>query len=154
MEHLLLKFVHVLGAVVLLGTGTGIVFFMLMAHRTAEPAFIARTARIVVMADVIFTATAVILQPVTGYLLALATGRSLFEPWILLSLALYLGAGVFWLPVVRLQMKLRDLATLAAENGTTLPKEYHRYFRIWFAFGIPGFGFTLAILWLMIAKPF
>lgn len=117
MEYLLLKFVHVLGAVVLLGTGTGIAFFMLMAHRTAEPAFIARTARIVVMADVIFTATAVILQPVTGYLLALATGRSLFEPWIRLSLALYLGAGVFWLPVVRLQMKLRDLATLAAETG-------------------------------------
>lgn len=154
MEYLLLKFVHVLGAVVLLGTGTGIAFFMLMAHRTAEPAFIARTARTVVMADVIFTATAVILQPVTGYLLALATGRSLFEPWILLSLALYLGAGVFWLPVVRLQMKLRDLATLAAETGTPLPDAYHRYFRIWFSFGIPGFGFTLAILWLMIAKPF
>ena len=154
MEYLLLKFVHVLGAVVMLGTGTGIAFFMLMAHRTGEPAFIARTARVVVMADAIFTASAVILQPVTGYLLVLATGRSLLEPWVLLSLAFYLGAGVFWLPVVWIQMKLRDLAAVAAANGTALPAEYHRYFRIWFAFGIPGFGFTMAILWLMIAKPF
>jgi len=153
-EYLLLKFVHVLGAVVMLGTGTGIAFFMLMAHRTGEPAFIARTARVVVMADAIFTASAVILQPVTGYLLVLATGRSLLEPWVLLSLAFYLGAGVFWLPVVWIQMKLRDLAAVAAANGTALPAEYHRYFRIWFAFGIPGFGFTMAILWLMIAKPF
>jgi uncharacterized membrane protein len=153
-EYLLLKYVHVLGAVVLLGTGTGIAFFMLMAHRTAEPAFIARTARVVVMADTIFTATAVILQPITGYLLVVATGRSLTEPWILLSFALYLSAGVFWLPVVWIQMRLRDLSMLAAENGTALPEAYHRYFRVWFAFGIPGFGFTMAILWLMIAKPF
>ncbi len=154
MEYLLLKFVHVLGAVVLLGTGTGIAFFLLIAHRTAEPAFIARTARVVVMADAIFTAIAVILQPITGYLLVVATGRSFAEPWILASLALYIGAGVFWLPVVWIQMKLRDLATLAAENSTTLPIAYHRYFRIWFVLGIPGFGFTITILWLMIAKPF
>jgi uncharacterized membrane protein len=106
------------------------------------------------MADAIFAATAVIIERVTEYVLVLATGRSLAEPWILLSLALYLGAGVFWLPVVWSQMKLRDLATLAGETGTPLPDAYHRYFRIWFAFGIPGFGFTLAILWLMIAKPF
>lgn len=154
MEYLLLKFAHVLGAVVLLGTGTGIAFFMLMAHRTGEPSFIARTTRIVVTADVIFTATAVILQPATGYMLVLATGRSLFDPWILLSLALYLGAGIFWLPVVWIQMKLRDLAARAEADGSALPETYHRYFRVWFAFGIPGFSFTLAILWLMIAKPF
>lgn len=154
MDYLLLKFLHVLGAVVLLGTGTGIAFFMLMAHRSGEPGFIARTARIVVIADAIFTATAAILQPVTGYLLILVTGRSLTEPWLLLSLALYLGAGAFWLPVVWIQMRLRDLAMEAAASGTPLPGGYHRLFRIWLAFGFPGFGFTIAILWLMIAKLF
>jgi uncharacterized membrane protein len=153
-DYLLLKFAHVLGAVVMLGTGTGIAFFMLMAHRSGEPGFIARMARIVVIADAIFTASAVIVQPITGYLLVLATGRSLSEPWILLSLAFYLGAGLFWLPVVWFQMKLRDLAKAASENKAPLPDEYHRYFRLWFAFGFPGFGFTIAILWLMIAKPF
>jgi uncharacterized membrane protein len=153
-EYLILKFLHVLGAVVMLGTGTGIAFFMLMAHRTGAPDFIARTARVVVVADAVFTASAVIIQPVTGYLLVRATSHSLSEPWILLSLAFYLGAGAFWLPVVWIQMKLRDLAGGAAVNGTALPEDYYRYFRIWFAFGIPGFGFTMAILWLMIAKPF
>lgn len=154
MDYLLLKFMHVLGAVVMLGTGTGIAFFMLMAHRSGDAAFIARTAKVVVIADAIFTAFAVVLQPVTGYLLVRATGRALTDPWIMLSLAFYLGAGAFWLPVVRIQMKLRDLATAAADAGTALPSAYHRYFRIWLAFGFPGFGFTIAILWLMIAKPF
>lgn len=153
-DYLLLKFLHVLGAIVLLGTGSGIAFFMLMAHRSGEPDLIAGTARIVVVADAIFTATAVILQPLTGYLLALATDRSLTEPWILLSLALYFAAGFFWLPVVWIQVKLRNLASAASLGGTSLPAEYHRLFRVWLAFGFPGFGFTIAILWLMIAKPF
>ncbi len=153
MDYHLLKFAHVLGAIVLLGTGTGIAFFMFMAHRSQDPHFVAETARVVVIADIIFTATAVILQPLTGYFLVEATGRSLTDRWILISLALYIGAGVFWLPVVWIQTRLRDLARETADRGMPLPDQYHRLFRIWFAFGIPGFGFTAAILWLMIAKP-
>lgn len=152
MEFILLKFLHVLGAIVMLGTGTGIAFFMLMAHRSADAPFIARTAGVVVLADALFTATAVVAQPVTGYLLVRATGRSLADPWIVLSLVLYLGAGAFWLPVVWIQVKLRDLARAATAAGTPLPPAYHRWFRIWFAFGFPGFGFAIAILWLMVAK--
>jgi len=151
-DYLLLKFVHVLGAVVIIGTGTGIAFFMLMAHLSDDAAFIARTAKVAVIADAVFTTSAVVLQPITGYLLVLSTGRSLSESWIMLSVALYLGAGLFWLPVVWIQMKMRNLAAAAAHAGTPLPPTYHRYFRIWFVFGFPGFGFTLAILWLMITK--
>ena len=88
MTYLLLKYLHVLGAIVILGTGTGIAFFMLMAHRSEDAIFIARTASIVVLADVIFTATAVIAQPVTGYLLLDETGATLSERWVLVSLAL------------------------------------------------------------------
>lgn len=153
MIYYLLKFAHVLGAVVILGTGTGIAFFMLMAHRSGNAAFIARTARIVVLADMIFTATAVALQPVTGYLLMRQTGVTFAESWIALSLLLYLVAGAFWLPVVWIQMRLRDLAQAAADSGAALPPAYHRLFRIWFLFGFPGFGSILAILFLMIAKP-
>ncbi len=153
MDYHLLKFAHVLGAIVLLGTGTGIAFFMMMAHRSRDPHFVAETAKVVVIGDMVFTATAVILQPLTGYFLVLATGRSLTDRWVVISLALYIGAGVFWLPVVWIQTRLRDLARAAAEEGAPLPDDYHRLFRIWFAFGIPGFGFTAAILWLMIAKP-
>jgi len=141
------------GATVILGTGSGIAFFMLMAHRSGNAEFIARTAGLVVLADVIFTATAVILQPITGYLLMRQTGVTFAESWIAVSLGLYLVAGVFWLPVVWIQVRMRDLARAAAAEGGILPNGYHRLFRIWFAFGFPGFGAVLAILFLMIAKP-
>ncbi len=151
--YFLIKYLHVLGAVVILGTGSGIAFFMLMAHRSGEAAFVAQTARIVVIADMIFTATAVVAQPVTGYLLLRETGEELWAPWILASLALYVVAGLFWLPVVWMQMRMRDLAAHAAAAGQPLPQAYRRLFRLWFAFGFPGFGAVLAIIWLMIAKP-
>jgi uncharacterized membrane protein len=115
--YLLLKIAHVVGAAVILGTGSGIAFFMLMAHRSGDAAFIGRTARVVVVADLLFTATAVILQPVTGWLLMRQNGFSLSESWIALSLVLYLIAGAFWLPVLWMQVRMRDLALAAAENG-------------------------------------
>ena len=153
MTFLLLKFVHVIGAIVLLGTGAGIAFFMLSAHMSRDVAYIARTAATVVTADFLFTATAVVAQPVSGVLLAREAGLPLGEGWIVWSLALYGIAGAFWLPVVWRQMRMRDLAHGAARDGTQLPQAYFRLFRMWFAFGFPGFGATLAIVWMMIAKP-
>lgn len=145
--------IHVLGAVVILGTGTGIAFFMLMAHLSRDAAFVARTAGVVVQADMLFTATAVAIQPVTGYVLMRELGIAFTEGWIALSLGLYALAGVFWLPVVWIQARMRDLARQAATTGAPLPQRYHRLFRIWFVFGFPGFGSVVAIVWLMIAKP-
>lgn len=153
MSYLLLKFLHVLGAVVILGTGTGIAFFMLMAHLSRDAAFIGRTAGVVVQADMLFTATAVAVQPVTGYLLMRELGIPFTEGWVVLSLGLYALAGAFWLPVVWIQARMRDLAREAAASGAPLPERYHRLFRVWFAFGFPGFGSVLAIVWLMIARP-
>jgi uncharacterized membrane protein len=153
MTYLLLKYVHVIGAAVLLGTGAGIAFFMLLAHRTGEAAIIAAVARIVVIADFVFTATAVVIQPVSGAWLAHEAGYSLGESWILASILLYIVTGHFWLPVVWMQARMRDLARQASDHGKALPAEYHRLFRLWFAFGFPAFAAVLAIYWLMIAKP-
>ncbi len=153
MAELILRWLHVIGATVLLGTGAGIAFFMLMAHRTGDAKFIAQTARVVVIADYVFTATAVVLQPITGIALALIVGWSLGESWIVVSIMLYLVTGAFWLPVVRMQTRMRDMARAAADSGTPLPEAYHRLFRIWIAFGFPAFFAVLAILWLMIARP-
>jgi uncharacterized membrane protein len=153
LDYFFLKYVHVIGAAVLLGTGSGIAFFMLAAHRSGDAGFIARTASIVVLADYLFTASAVIVQPVSGYLLTRVLGIPLNEGWVAASLALYVVAGAFWLPVVWIQTQLRDLAMKAAAGGVPLPGRYHRLFRIWFAFGFPGFGSVLLIMWLMIAKP-
>jgi uncharacterized membrane protein len=153
LTYLALKFLHVIGAAVLLGTGAGIAFFMLLAHRTGDAATVASVARIVVIADFVFTATAVVVQPITGFLLAWIVGYSLLDGWILLSIALYLLTGAFWLPVVWMQMRMRDLAAEAVREAKPLPAQYHRLFRLWFAFGFPAFGAVVAIFWLMIAKP-
>ncbi|MBE1282052.1 MAG: DUF2269 family protein [Rhodobacteraceae bacterium] len=150
---LILRWLHVIGACVLLGTGAGIAFFMLMAHRSSDAQVIAHTAGIVVLADLLFTTTAVVAQPVTGVILAWRLGWSLSEGWVLLSLGLYLVTGAFWLPVVWIQLRLRDLARAAAASGQDLPARYHRLFRIWFACGVPAFVAVLAILWLMLARP-
>ena len=98
-------------------------------------------------------ATAVLAQPVTGYLLLRETGVPLTEGWVAASLGLYLVVGAFWLPVVWMQRRMRDLAAEAAAAGKALPARYHFLFRLWFAFGFPGFGGVLLITWLMIAKP-
>ena len=148
-----LKFLHVIGAAVLLGTGAGIAFFMLMAHLTERPAVVAAVARIVVMADFVFTATAVVAQPITGALLAWTAGYSLGEGWIVLSLLLYVFTGAFWLPVVWMQLRMRDLAVAAERDGRELPGAYRTLFRVWFAFGFPAFAAVLAIFWLMIGRP-
>jgi uncharacterized membrane protein len=153
MTYLLLKLAHVIGACVLLGTGAGIAFFMLLAHLTGNAVVIAGVARIVVIADFLFTATAVVAQPVTGLMLVRSVGYSLGDFWVFWSIVLYLVTGAFWLPVVFMQMRLRDLAAEAARTGSPLPESYHRLFWWWFAFGVPAFGAVLAIVWLMIARP-
>ena len=153
MVYFVLKFVHVIGAAVLLGTSIGIAFFMLIAHLRGNPAVIAGVARIVVLADFVFTATAVVVQPITGVLLSRNVGYSLGEDWIVLSIVLYGVTGAFWLPVVWMQMRMRDLAQAAVSAGAPLPRAYHRLFRWWFAFGLPAFTAVIVIFWLMIAKP-
>ncbi len=149
----LLRWLHVIGAAVLLGTGAGIAFFMLMAHRTGDAKVVAHTAGVVVIADFVFTATAVIAQPVTGLALAHLAGWPVLSGWVALSLALYVLTGLCWLPVVAIQLRLRDLARKAAAEAGPLPAEYHALFRRWFALGIPAFAAVLAIVWLMVAKP-
>ena len=150
---LVLKLVHLLGAAVLFGTGLGIAFFMYMAHRTGDAATIATTARTVVIADAMFTLNAVIAQPVSGAALTLSIGYSIWEPWIVLSLVLYVGVGLCWLPVLAIQLRLRELAAAAARAGTPLPPDYERLFRIWFTLGVPAFLGVIIIFALMIFRP-
>ena len=144
---------HVIGSTVLFGTGIGNAFFMVMAHRIRDPKIVAHVASTVVVADMIFTATAVIAQPITGAWLAHAIGWSLWEGWIALSLVLYVVTGLFWLPVVYIQMRMRDLARAAVTSGTPLPAHYFSLYRVWFAFGFPAFISVVGIFWLMLTKP-
>ena len=153
MTYDILLFLHVIGAKVVLGTGAGVAFFMVISNRSNDARLIAHVAGIVVLADSVFTATAALFQPITGYLLAREVGWSILQGWVAWALALYVFVGLFWLPVVWMQIRKRNLAIAARDARAPLPEQYHRLYRWWFAFGFPAFAAVLAILWLMLTKP-
>jgi uncharacterized membrane protein len=127
---------------------------MFMANRTGHAGVIAVVARFVVIADLAFTAAAAIVQPVSGFALAWLIGLSPFdESWIVLSLLLYVMVGLCWLPVVFIQIRMRQLAHEAAVDAKPLPAQYHRLFRIWFWLGWPAFAGVLFIFALMTWQP-
>jgi uncharacterized membrane protein len=153
-EHLLLiKWLHVAGAAILLGSGLAIAFHLWIAMRGRNAAEIAAAARVTVLADFVFTLPAVVLQPLTGIALAAAMGYPLDSRWIVASFALYLVAGGCWIPVVFIQLKVRALAAKSAHEGTELGPEFQRLARRWFLLGWPAFIAVGAIFWLMIARP-
>ncbi len=153
MTYLLLKYLHVLSATILFGTGIGSAFYFLCACISRDAKLIGRVASWVVRADWMFTATTVVLQPLTGWLLMRTASLPVETYWILLSIALYVLAVACWLPVVWLQIKMRDIALHSADNAAALPPVFHRYFITWFALGIPSLIAFLAIFYLMVAKP-
>jgi len=150
---LLAKWLHILSATVLFGTGIGTAFQMVWAMRSDDPKVIAKVAGGVVMADWILTIPAGILQPVTGLWLIMLAGYDLTADWLTATYALYILAFACWLPVVRLQIQIRNLATDAAQTGRPLPDRARRAYGIWFALGWPAFGALMVIFWLMITKP-
>lgn len=150
---ILIKIVHVLSAIVLLGVGGGTAFHLWMAHRGGDARVIAAAARSTVLADWLFTTPAVIVQPLSGALLIRFEGFDLWDSWLVAAYVLYAVAGACWLPVVWLQMRARDLAVAAVAGQQALPEDYHRCMRAWFALGWPAFAATILIVALMVAKP-
>ena len=151
--YFLLKWLHILSATILFGTGIGIAFFKWITDRSGDVRAIRIITERTVMADWIFTTPAVIVQPVTGLALVWLAGFPLWSGWVLYALLLYVFAGCCWLPVVALQIRMRDLARLADSNGTALPQQYWRYATIWFWLGVPAFAALVVVYWLMVFKP-
>ncbi len=153
MEYLMLKWLHILSATLLYGTGLGSAFYKLMADRSGNLPAIAHTNKIVVLADWLFTTPTVIIQPITGVLLAKAAGFPLSSNWLVLSIALYILAGLCWLPVVYLQIRMRNLSQAALGDGQNLDSRYERLARIWFWLGVPAFVALIFVYFLMVFKP-
>jgi len=153
MSFLVLKWLHILSSTFLFGTGIGSAFYMLFTSLSRDVRAIAVVSRHVVLADWLFTATTGVIQPLTGLWMIHLAGYPWHSAWILWSLALYAVAGACWLPVVWIQLRMRDMAQLAARDDTALPDAYWRYLRLWTALGIPAFIALVAVFWLMVAKP-
>ncbi|MGC3981635.1 MAG: DUF2269 domain-containing protein [Steroidobacteraceae bacterium] len=154
MTYLILKCLHIISSTILFGTGIGSAFYLLMANRSRDLASIRFATRYVVIADYIFTAPAVIVQPITGYALANLAGFELSAPWLAWAIVLYLLAGACWLPVVYLQIQMRDMAEQAYLSGQSLPPDYWVKSRWWQILGWIAFPAVIAIFYLMVFKPF
>ena len=152
MDYLTVKWLHILSSTVLFGTGIGSAFYLLVATRSRDPRLVAFVAGKVVLADSLFTATTAVLQPLTGFWLMHLAGMSLQATWLWLSLLLYAVAIGCWLPVVWIQLRLRDLARAAVREATPLPAAYWRWFRWWVGLGIIAFAAFVAIFHLMVTK--
>jgi len=152
-SYFLLKTLHILGAAILFGTGLGIAFFMYMTRFAENLQQKYYAARLTVLSDFAFTLPAVILQPLTGMILMTQGGFSFQDKWMIWSMALYLLIGLCWIPVVFIQIRLRNMLRHAIDSNTALPKAYTQLFRIWFCLGFPAFAGVIAIFYLMVAKP-
>ncbi len=153
MEYFIYKWLHILSSTLLFGTGIGTAWYLLFAVISRDTRVIAAVTRIVVIADWLFTGVTMLVQPATGFYLIHLAGYPLHSRWIMWSLALYLLALACWLPVVWLQIRLRDLSAVAAATGRELPRAFWRYFTAWIILGAPAFFALLAVFYLMVAKP-
>jgi len=153
MEYEFLKWIHIISATLLFGTGLGSAFYKYCADRSGNLQVITHTNKIVVIADWLFTTPSVIIQPVTGIMLAKVMGIPLTELWIVASFILYFIAGACWLPVVWLQIQMRNISKRALKQHGQLDDTYRRYTRIWFWLGVPAFISLVAVYFLMVYKP-
>ncbi len=151
--YIFLKTLHILSATVLLGTGSGIAFFKWTVDRSSNIAAIRVVAEKVVAADWYFTTPAIVVQLGTGLLLARMLGLPITHGWLLYSLLLFALAGMCWIPVVVLQLRMRALARQADAGAGALNSLYWKYARWWFWLGVPAFSGVVVILWLMLQKP-
>jgi uncharacterized membrane protein len=152
-EYVVVKWAHILSSTLLFGTGLGSAFYMFFASLTRDARVVSVVVRYVVIADWAFTTPTIILQPLTGLYLIHLAGFPLDSAWIVGSFALYFLAGACWLPVVWMQIRMRDMAAMAAIGNVELPPAYWRYLRWWVVLGSVAFMALVWVFYLMIAKP-
>ncbi len=153
MDYLPLKLIHIVSSTILFGTGIGSAFYLFMANRRKELSGIYFAARHVVIADWLFTAPAVVIQLISGIWLMHISGYSMSDKWIMLGIALYVFAGACWLPVVWMQIKMRNMAKDALDNHGDLPERYWKYDKLWIILGSLAFPAIMVVFYLMVFKP-
>ena len=153
MDYGIIKTLHILSATILFGTGLGTAYFMWSANRTRDTHVIATVTRQVVLADWLFTTPTILFQPLSGAWLAHEAGYP-WQGWVGWSIGFFALAGLCWLPVVWLQLRMRNSARHAATYCHVLPESYWRDAQVWLLLGIPAFFSIVIVFFLMVGKPF
>jgi uncharacterized membrane protein len=135
------------------GTGLGSAFYKWSADRSGIISAITHTNRVVVLADWIFTTPTIIIQPITGIWLLYLLNIPFTQGWVVATLVLYVIAGACWLPVVWLQMRMRDLSFEAENCNKPLSSLYYYHANQWFWLGVPAFTALVIVYFLMVFKP-
>ena len=144
--------VHLISVVLLLGVGTGSAFYKFMADRSGNLEVILHTNKMVVLADWLFTTPSAILQPLTGVMLLNLMGVSLWTPWLLTSIILYIVAGVLWLVAIYLQIRMKNMALLAQQEERFLGEDYFQLVNYWIWLGVFSFFSMSGVFYLMVFK--
>ena len=153
MEYLLLKWMHILSATLMFGTGLGTAFYKWTTDRSGDVRSIAVVMERVVLADWLFTTPAALIQPITGLWMVSLAGWPLTQGWVAWAIGLYLLAGACWLPVVWQQIEMLRLSRLSAASDQPLPERYWRLCRYWMVLGVIAFSAMVAVYGLMVFKP-
>ena len=151
--YLVVKTAHILFSTILFGTGIGIAFFMIRSCTDDNPHAKLYAARNTVFADYLFTLPAAIGQPLTGFWLVWKAGYNWTDLWLVLTYIIYLIAAACWLPVVWIQIQLKQMLETSIRDGAPLPKRYFQLFKIWFLLGWPAFIGLVIVFSLMVFKP-
>jgi uncharacterized membrane protein len=153
MSFEVVKWIHIISSTILFGTGIGSAFYVFTACRSGNLHSIRFATRTVVIADWLFTTPSIVLQLLTGIWMVHHSGWLYSEPWITWALILFLFAGACWVPVVWIQIKMRDIASEAARTNAILPRHFWILERWWIVLGCLAFPAVAAIFYLMVVKP-
>ncbi len=152
MLYLVLKWLHVLGAILFLGVGAGSAWYKLRGSHSGDPKVVAWASREIVLADWLFTVPSALIMPITGLWMASLMKMPWLEGFVGVGVFGFAAAGALWLPAVWMQLRMKRLATEAAERGELPGDEFRRLQRWWLILGFPAFAISVALIWVMVAK--
>jgi uncharacterized membrane protein len=151
--YFLLKTFHGLLAAVLFGAALTGLFFARRAWKEADPRQMAATFASLVRLEFWLIASSAVLLPLSGVALANVGGWPLGQRWLLWSVGIYLLAALCWLPLLWLQVRIRNLARRALRDGTPLAPQVasHLAVRTWLA--VLALVLLVVVYALMVVKP-
>ncbi len=133
----------------MIGTGAGSAFYLYLTYKKCQFSTVRDVLKLVVFADMIFTAPSVIIQLITGVMLSNLLGFT-YTNWFWVALSVSFVVFVLWIRAAFAQVRMKKLI----EDKSELPAEFHRQMKIWFYLGVPSFLGAVYLYYLMVYKSF